>query len=259
MTMFINQMLGCLIIAAGIGGAVGWLLRHVSGGRLTQQLTDVTAMMRLKEQMLEKARNELRDTASEMQELESQMGASEAFIQSNHEELSSRQGRIQTLQEELATGQQRLAALELGQTTLLARASENETKTIAQTEEVRQSKATREAAQQALDLKNEELRSMQERLALLEKQCADTDRLRTRVQELEPEAGRVHWLEGQLNERDMQHQTALHKVELQLTERDRRIGELEILHLQLKKQAQETDALIAADTHGAAQQSDQAA
>ena len=73
MTMFFNQMLGCLIIAAGIGGAVGWLLRHVSAGRLTQQLTDVTAMMRLKEQMLEKARNELRDTASKMQELESQM------------------------------------------------------------------------------------------------------------------------------------------------------------------------------------------
>ena len=26
MSMFINQMLGCLIIAAGIGGVVGWLL-----------------------------------------------------------------------------------------------------------------------------------------------------------------------------------------------------------------------------------------
>jgi len=71
MSMFINQMLGCLIIAAGIGGTVGWLLRNVSAGKLTQQLADVTAMMHLKEQMLEKARHELRDAASKLQAIES--------------------------------------------------------------------------------------------------------------------------------------------------------------------------------------------
>ena len=69
MTMFINQMLGCLIIAAGIGGAVGWLLRNVSAGALKQQLADVIAMMHLKEQMLEKARHQLRDSAARMQPL----------------------------------------------------------------------------------------------------------------------------------------------------------------------------------------------
>jgi hypothetical protein len=71
MSMFINQMLGCLIIAAGIGGVVGWLLRNVSANKLNQQLTDVTAMMHLKEQMLEKARYELRDAASKLQAIES--------------------------------------------------------------------------------------------------------------------------------------------------------------------------------------------
>ena len=70
MTMFINQMLGCLLIAAGIGGAVGWLLRHVSAGKDAQLLADVTAMMHLKEQMLEKARYELRDAASKLQAIE---------------------------------------------------------------------------------------------------------------------------------------------------------------------------------------------
>ena len=75
MTMFINQMLGCLIIAAGIGGAVGWLLRNVSAGKLTQQLADVTAMMHLKEQMLEKARYQLRDFASKMQPLKEEVSA----------------------------------------------------------------------------------------------------------------------------------------------------------------------------------------
>ena len=75
MSMFINQMLGCLIIAAGIGGVVGWLLRNVSTGTVTQQLADVTAMMRLKEQMLEKARRELREAASKLQAIESPVTA----------------------------------------------------------------------------------------------------------------------------------------------------------------------------------------
>jgi hypothetical protein len=70
MTMYINQMLGCLIIASAIGGVVGWLLRNVSAGRLTQQLDNLTAMMRLKEQMLEKARNQLREATSKLQALE---------------------------------------------------------------------------------------------------------------------------------------------------------------------------------------------
>ena len=75
MSMFINQMLGCLIIAAGIGGVVGWLLRNVSAATVTQQLADVTAMMRLKEQMLEKARHELREAASKLQAIESPVTA----------------------------------------------------------------------------------------------------------------------------------------------------------------------------------------
>ena len=172
MSMFINQMLGCLIIAAGIGGTVGWLLRNVSAGKLTQQLADVTAMMRLKEQMLEKARLQLRDAASKMQPLESQMMASQSLSHSNQEELSS-----------------------------------------------------------------------QERSTSLEHQGVDADRLRTRLQESESAGGLVEWLDVQLTERDEKHRIALHEIELQLAERDRRIRELEQLHQQLRKQAEENEAL----------------
>ena len=87
MSMFINQMLGCLIIAAGIGGVVGWLLRNVSAGKLTQQLTDVTAMMHLKEQMLEKARYELRDAASKLQAIENPVASLQA--EGNNEALKA--------------------------------------------------------------------------------------------------------------------------------------------------------------------------
>ena len=95
MTMFINQMLGCLIIAAGIGGAVGWLLRNISAGTVTRQLADVTAMMHLKEQMLEKARHELRDTASKLQAIESPVTA----LQEVELQLAERDRRIHELEQ----------------------------------------------------------------------------------------------------------------------------------------------------------------
>jgi hypothetical protein len=132
MSMFINQMLGCLIIAAGIGGAVGWLLRNVSAGKLTQQLADVTTMMHLKEQMLEKARYELRDAASKLQAVESQMMASQPLNQSD--------------QEELAAAKLQLSAWESGGTRLLKLIRDSEAETIAQTEDAAQSKTPLEAA-----------------------------------------------------------------------------------------------------------------
>ena len=172
MSMFIIQMLGCLIIAAGIGGAVGWLLRNVSAGKLTQQLADVNAMMHLKEQMLEKARRQLRDATSKMQPLEGQMMALQTLSHSNQEELSS-----------------------------------------------------------------------QERSTSLEHQGVNADRLHARRQEAESAGGLVEWLDVQLTERDEKHRIALHEVELQLAERDRRIRELEQLHEQLRKQAEDNEAL----------------
>ena len=91
MTLFFNQMLGCLIIAAGIGGVVGWLLRHVSTDKNAQQLADVTAMMHLKEQMLEKARFELREATAKLPRGESGLTASQALSHSNEENLTSQE------------------------------------------------------------------------------------------------------------------------------------------------------------------------
>ncbi len=88
MTLFFNQMLGCLIIAAGIGGVVGWLLRHVSADKGAQQLADVTAMMHLKEQMLEKARQQLRgESTSKLPPGESGLTAPQTLSHFNQEDL----------------------------------------------------------------------------------------------------------------------------------------------------------------------------
>ena len=187
MSMFINQMLGCLIIAAGIGGAVGWLLRNVSAGKIAQQLADVTAMMHLKEQMLEKARYQLRDAASKMQPIESERW---------HRKRSAIPAKK----------------------TLLARAFHE-----------------------------------------LGNQCVDTDRLHTRLQESESAGGLVEWLDVQLTERDEKHRIALHEVERQLAERDRRIRELEQINEQLRMQTEDNEALNAAATQAIEEQIDKAA
>lgn len=237
MTLLIGQMLGCLIVAAGIGGAVGWLLRHLSAGPVAQQLTEAETQRHLKDQELEKLQYELDGHISAIQILESNLLASDRLCQSHQQDLALHHDHIRALQEELAASNQRVAALASEQAALLSRVRDHETATLAQAEETRQFKAGLDAAQQALALKTEELAPLREHIAILEQRPADTERLRARIQELEPAQGRVHWLEVQLSERDTQHRTALHEVERQLAERDRRIGELEQLHQQLREHA----------------------
>ena len=108
MTTLIGQMLGCLIVAAGIGGAVGWLLRNISARPLAQQLADVLAMMRFKEQIVEKAQQDLKTQAAAAQHLESKIIELEEAGYSTQQELSTRNDRLKSLEEELAVRTQQL-------------------------------------------------------------------------------------------------------------------------------------------------------
>ena len=236
MTVLIGQILGCLLVAAGIGGVIGWLLRHLSVRQLLQQFRDVTATLRLKGQMLEKAQYELKVHAAAMQMLESKLIESEALDQSTRQELSAQNDRLQALQQELAVRTQRLTVLEADEVAVRRRASEYDAAAAAQAEEVQQFQHARQAAQQALESNEQERCDLQHRVAELEDTVAEADRLRERVEELEPAQGRVHWLEVQLSDRDAEHRSALHQLDSQLADRERRIAELELLQPQLKEQ-----------------------
>ena len=236
MTVLIGQILGCLLVAAGIGGVIGWLLRHLSVRQLLQQFRDVTATLRLKGQMLEKAQYELKVQAAAMQMLESKLIESEALDQSTRQELSAQNDRLQALQQELAVRIQRLTVLEADEVSVRRRASEYDAAAAAQAEEVQKFHLARQAAQQALEAKEQERLHLQCRVAELEATVAEADRLRARVEELEPAQGRVHWLEVQLSDRDAEHRSALHQLDSQLADRERRIAELELLQPQLKEQ-----------------------
>jgi chromosome segregation ATPase len=235
MTILIGQIVGCLLVAGGIGVAVGWLLRQLTASQLTQEFTDVTATLRLKEQMLEKAQYELKVKAAAMQNLESKLIESEALEQSVRQELSARNDRLQALQEELAARTQRVTVLETEEASVRLRASEYEAAAAAQAEEVQQFQLARQATQQALESKEHERHNLQCRVAELEATVAEADRLRARVEELEPAQGRVHWLEVQLSDQDAEHRAALHQVNSQLADRERRIGELEPLAQRLQE------------------------
>jgi predicted flap endonuclease-1-like 5' DNA nuclease len=236
MIVFIGQIVGCLLVAAGIGGAVGWLLRHLSAGQLAQQFMDVTTTLRRKDQTLEKLQYELKTQAAAMQILESKMIESGEIGESTRQELSARNDRLQALQEELAVRTQRLTVLEAEEASVRRRASEYDTAAAAsQAEEIQQFHLTSQAAQQALESNEQERHNLQRRVAELEATVAEADRLRARVEELEPAQGRVHWLEVQLCDRDAEHRAALHQLDSQLAERDRRIGELEPLTQRLQE------------------------
>ena len=94
----------------------------------------------------------------------------------------------------------------------------------------------RQAAQQTLESNEQEGRNLERRVAELEASIAEANRLRARVEELEPAQGRVHWLEVQLSDQDVEHRAALHQLNGQLAERDRRISQLESLSQRLQEQ-----------------------
>src|SRR5215470_15704804 len=151
MTLLIGQMVGCLIVAAGIGGVVGWLLRQLSTGQLTQQSMDITAALRLKEQLLEKAQHQLKVQTAEMELLESKVVESEENNQSGLRDLSARNDRIEALQDELAARTKRLTALESDIASLRQRIGEYDAAIAARSDETQQLQSTRREIQQTYE------------------------------------------------------------------------------------------------------------
>ena len=55
MILLISQMLGCLIVAAGIGGIIGWSVRNLSSLSLERDFAELTMALRKKDQALDAA------------------------------------------------------------------------------------------------------------------------------------------------------------------------------------------------------------
>ena len=158
MIAFIGQILGCLLIAAGIGGVVGWFLRQLSPGPHTQDSIDANTALSLKEEMLESAQFELKVQAAGMKALESKVLEAEELHLSTSQELSERNERLRALQEELAVRTQRLTGLEEEEAAVQRRVREYAATAAAQSEEIQQLQRQYKAAQQTIQSNEQERR-----------------------------------------------------------------------------------------------------
>src|SRR5678816_3750095 len=221
----IAQMLLCLLVAAAIGVAVGWLLRHRSALSHEQHLADLETELRIKGQALDTSIYDVKVKTTALMALESKVASLESLGRSAQEELASRQDRIEALQQEVKESQARNLSSRSEFQTLLERLAEQETTLAAYANEVRQANAVRTTAQEDLTRKEQELLTMEARLRDAEGGLEAFDRLRLKLEELEPAQGRVHWLEVQLSEKEAQHRRVIHQLEQDLAGRDRRLVE----------------------------------
>jgi predicted flap endonuclease-1-like 5' DNA nuclease len=239
MTTLISQMLGCLIVAAGIGGIVGWLVRNFSTLSLEREFAELSTVLRKKEQALGVAQYELKVKTSAVQTLENKVVVAEALARTAQKDLSVRNERISALQDELATKTQRLSVVETELAAWHQQATHSETTAAEQSDQIAHLTMAHQEARQEVARLEQEFVQQQQRTAELEAALAALDHLRARVQELEPAQGRVHWLEVQLSEKDAHHRMALQDLEQEVVRRDETIRELEPLRQQLQSQADE--------------------
>src|SRR5262245_62462798 len=102
MITLISQIVGCLIIAAGIGGIIGWLVRNLSRLSLEREFAELTTVLRKKDQAFDAAQYELKVKTSAIQTLENKLAVAESLARTVQKDLSARNERLSTLQEELA-------------------------------------------------------------------------------------------------------------------------------------------------------------
>ncbi|WP_455370731.1 hypothetical protein [Petrachloros mirabilis] len=191
MTGLIVQMLGCLIVAAGIGAVVGWLLRHQSAVSHDQQMVDRETELRVKGQALDTALYDSKLKSKAIVALETKVATLESLARSTQQDLTSKGERISALQNELASARQRLSATESEHTATLCRLAQQESVLAAYSNEAREANAARTAAQQELLEKQLEISDLERRLAESEASLKELRRLRDEIAALEPVQGRA--------------------------------------------------------------------
>ncbi|OQW37617.1 MAG: hypothetical protein A4E19_13140 [Nitrospira sp. SG-bin1] len=229
MITLISQMVGCLLTAAGIGVAVGWLLRYHLKNSPDQQSPDLANLLRTKEQMLEATSHDLKVKISMVQILEQKLHSSEALYSSVQRELTARGERLKVLETELAGRSKQLTDSEAQGASARRSVSEMESIVAAQAEELRGAQQACRTSDQTREVLEQEIRVLREHIAQLNENLADRDRLRAQVEKLEWAQGRVHELEVELSDREAAHRGTIHQLEQSITERDHRIGEFDAI------------------------------
>ena len=215
MLTFIGQILGCLIVAAAIGMAMGWFLRSFTTSEKRQQLSEIAARLRGREHEMDSLHHELKVRTSAVQILESKMVAAEAALKDLQAEAAAKGEQIEMLQGELAN---KTAA-----SNALTREAESLRQVLMETEQ------TLEDRDKALADLQEELETVQDLMVRRDQEIAT---LKTWVDQLEMKDAEIVRLRGRINE--------LESVQDRLAATEARLRDIE---QQARKACDERDAL----------------
>jgi predicted flap endonuclease-1-like 5' DNA nuclease len=182
MITLISQMVGCLLIAAGIGFAVGWWLRRLPKSSPEFQSNDLAGLLRTKEQALEAMSRDLKVKSSAVQILEQKIMSAETLHSSVQRELISRNERLKTLEAELTARSRQLTNLETEGTTVRQRIHAIESHAAAQADDLRTAQQACRAAEEAREVLKEEIREFGDHVAQLNEELAGRDH---RISEVE--------------------------------------------------------------------------
>ena len=175
-------MVGCLLIAAGIGFAVGWWLRRLPKSSPEFQSNDLAGLLRTKEQALEAMSRDLKVKSSAVQILEQKIMSAETLHSSVQRELISRNERLKTLEAELTARSRQLTNLETEGTAVRQRIHAIESHAAAQADDLRTAQQACRAAEEAREVLKEEIREFGDHVAQLNEELAGRDH---RISEVE--------------------------------------------------------------------------
>ncbi len=212
----IGQIFGCLIVAAIIGLAMGWLLRSFATSEKRQQLSEIATRLRGREHEMDSLNHELKVRTSAVQILEGKMVASEAALKDLQADLKGKTERIASLQTELTDKATYANAM--------ARETETLRQTLSHTESTLEQRAATYAdmqveLEQAQDLmvkRDQEIATLKTWVDQLEIKDAEIAKLRTRIGDLEPLRDRLFTAEARLADEQQRFRKVLEEKDAQL-------------------------------------------
>jgi predicted flap endonuclease-1-like 5' DNA nuclease len=198
MLTLIGQMLGCLIVAAAIGMAMGWFLRSFTTSEKRQQLSEIAARLRGREHEMDSLHHELKVRTSAVQILESKMVAAEAALKDLQAEAAAKAEQVEALQNELSDKTAASNALSREADTLRQALVDTEQTLETRTKGLAELQGELETVQDLMVRRDHEIATLKTWVDQLEIKDAEIIRLRGRVSELESLQDRLTATEGRL-------------------------------------------------------------
>jgi predicted flap endonuclease-1-like 5' DNA nuclease/predicted nucleic acid-binding Zn-ribbon protein len=208
MMTLIGQILGCLIVAAAIGMAMGWFLRSFTTSEKRQQLSEIAARLRGREHEMDSLHHELKVRTSAVQILESKMVAAEAALKDLQAEATAKGEQIETLQNELADKSGSANALMRETETLRQALTEAERTLDDRNKGLADLQGELEVVQELMVRRDQEIATLKTWVDQLEVKEVEIGRLRGRVTELESLQDQLAATEKRLSDSDQRAQKA---------------------------------------------------